>query len=163
MNIRDALKNNIQTSQMVCGAYLGDLSDEEAMQRPHPQCNHINWQVGHIIASENQMASHCVAGSLPELPAGFAEKYTRETNGSDNPDDFVPLSQLKEIAKTQTDAVLEMIDGMAEDDFAKPAPEAMQSYAATNAAIINMIGSHWMMHAGQWVVLRRQLGRDIVI
>ena len=35
MDIRDALKNNYQTSQMVCGAYLGDLTDEESMKRPH--------------------------------------------------------------------------------------------------------------------------------
>jgi hypothetical protein len=30
-------------------------------------------------------------------------------------------------------------------------------------ALCNMMGSHWMMHAGQWVVVRRELGREIMI
>ena len=79
MDIRDALKNNYQTSQMVCGAYLGDLTDEESMKRPHAGCNHVNWQVGHIIASEHGMAGACAEGALPALPEGFAEKYSKET------------------------------------------------------------------------------------
>ena len=55
MKTSEAIKNTYQTAQMVCGAYLSDLTDEEAMRRPHAGCNHINWQVGHIIASENKI------------------------------------------------------------------------------------------------------------
>ena len=161
MDIRDALKANYQISAMVCGAYLGDLTDDEAMKRPHPDCNHVNWQVGHIIASENGMAQAC--GNACDLPAGFKEKYGKEKAASDDPADFVPMSQLREIAKTQGDAFAKMVDGMTDDDFEKPAPEAMQAIAPNLGALANMMGSHWMMHAGQWVILRRQLGRDVVI
>ena len=163
MDIRDALKNNYQTSQMVCGAYLGDLTDEESMKRPHAGCNHVNWQVGHIIASEHGMAGACAEGALPALPEGFAEKYSKETASSDDPAAFVPHSQLMEIAKSQGDAVLKMIDGISDADFDKPAPESMQAYAKNLGAVANMIGSHWMMHAGQWVIVRRELGREVVI
>ena len=161
MDIRDALKTNYQTSAMVCGTYLGDLTDDEAMTRPHPGCNHVNWQVGHIIASENGMAEAC--GGIGDLPAGFKEKYTKETASSDNAADFVPMSQLRDIARSQGEAVLKMIDGMADGDFEKPAPEAMKAYASNLGAVANMMGAHWMMHAGQWVVVRRQLGREVVI
>ena len=163
MDIRDALKNNYQTSQMVCGAYLGDLTDEEAMTRPHAGCNHVNWQVGHIIASEHDMANACVEGAVPALPEGFKEKYTKETAASDDPSAFVPHSRLIEIAKAQGDAVLKMIDGISDTDFDKPAPEHMQSYAPNDGAVVNMLGAHWMMHAGQWVIVRRELGREVVI
>jgi len=163
MDIRDALKNNYQTSQMVCGAYLGDLTDEESMKRPHADCNHVNWQVGHLIASEHGMAGACVEGALPALPEGFAEKYSKETASSDDASAFVPHSQLMEIAKTQGEAVLKMIDGISDADFDKPAPEYMQTYASNIGAVVNMLGSHWMMHAGQWVIVRRELGREVVI
>jgi len=128
MDTREALITNLKTSAMVCGMYLEDLTDEEAMQRPHPKCNHINWQLGHLIASEFGMASACGEG-IPK----------------------------------QHEAILGVIAGMSDDDFDKPGPESMQAYAPTMGALVNMMGSHWMMHAGQWVVLRRQLGRDIVI
>jgi len=36
MDTREALITNLKTSAMVCGMYLEDLTDEEAMQRPHP-------------------------------------------------------------------------------------------------------------------------------
>lgn len=161
MNTNEALITNLKTSAMVCRSYLDDLTDEEAMQRPHPKCNHINWQIGHLIASEHGMASAC--GELPALPEGFADKYTKETAGSDNASDFVPKTELMEIAATQHEAVVKLIGGMSDEDFDQPGPESMRAYAPTMGALANMLGSHWMMHAGQWVVLRRQLGRDIVI
>ena len=163
MKTFEAIKNNYQTAQMVCGSYLGDLTDSEAMQRPHAGCNHVNWQVGHIIASENNMGNGVVAGGLPELPSGFAEKYGKDTATSDNASDFVPMSELLTIAKTQGDAVLAMIDGMSDEQFDAPGPEEMQAFAPTVGALCNMMGSHWMMHAGQWVIVRRELGREIVI
>jgi len=44
------------------------------------------------------------------------------------------------IAKTQADAVVNMFDGMADGDFDKPAPEAMQAYAQNVGAICTMMG-----------------------
>lgn len=163
MKTCEAIKNNYQTAQMVCGMYLSDLTDEEAMQRPHSGCNHVNWQVGHIIASENMMGNAAVTGALPSLPEGFEEKYSKEAAASDDGADFLPFSELLKISKSQSDAVAAMIDSMNDADFDKPAPEKMQSYAPNIGALCNMMGGHWMMHAGQWVVVRRQLGRAIVI
>lgn len=163
MKTCEAIKTNYLTSQMVCGAYLSDLTDTEAMQRPHPGCNHINWQVGHVIASENMMGNAVVPGGLPALPEGFAEKYSKETATSDNASDFIPFSELQKIAKTQSDAVVAMLDGITDEKCDEPAPEAMHAYASNLGAVCNMMGSHWMMHAGQWVIVRRQLGREIAI
>jgi len=162
VDIRDAFITNLKTSAMVCRTYLDDLTDEEAMQRPHPKCNHINWQIGHLIASENGMASAC-GGEIPALPEGFAEKYSKETGGSDSASDFVPKSELMKIAVAQHEAVVKVVGGMSDEDFDKPGPESMRSYAPTMGALVNMMGSHWMMHAGQFVIVRRQLGRDIAI
>ena len=162
MDTKSALKTNLQTAAMVCGNYLNDLTDEEAFTRPHPQCNHVNWQVGHLIDSEYKMASAC-SDKLPALPAGFSEKYTKETASSDNASDFVPISELRKIAATQHEAILSVVDNMPEEDFDKPGPESMKDYAATLGALVSMLGSHWMMHAGQFVVVRRHLGRDIII
>jgi len=162
VDIRDAFITNLKTSAMVCRTYLDDLTDEEAMQRPHPKCNHINWQIGHLIASENGMASAC-GGEISALPEGFAEKYSKETGGSDSASDFVPKSELMKIAVAQHEAVVKVVGGMSDEDFDKPGPESMRSYAPTMGALVNMMGSHWMMHAGQFVIVRRQLGRDIAI
>ncbi len=163
MNVKDAIKTNIQTADMVCGSYLGDLTNEEAMKRPHPGCNHINWQVGHLIASDHMMCDGCIPGSLSPLPEGFAEKYSKESAASDDASAFVPMDQLLELAKTNRAAILQAVDGMDESLLDGPSPEHFRSFAPTVGAVMVMLGGHWMMHAGQWVVVRRELGRDIVI
>ena len=163
MKIQDAIKNNYEMAQMVSGSYIADLTNEEAMQRPHAGCNHINWQVGHIIASQNMMANSAVPGAVPELPEGFAAKYAKGAGSSNNPADFLSFDELRSIGKAQSEAVVSMIESMSTEDFDKPGPKEMEGLAPNLGALCNLLGSHWMMHAGQWVVVRRQLGREIVI
>ena len=47
------LKLAIDAGDMISLPYLEDLSDKEMLHRACPGCNHINWQVGHLIVSEN--------------------------------------------------------------------------------------------------------------
>jgi hypothetical protein len=163
MNATEAIKINLDTADMICGAYLEDLTNEEAMRRPHADCNHINWQLGHLIASDNGMCNGCIEGSIPALPDGFADKYSKEAAASDNADDFVPKTELMELYRNQRKAITEVLSGLSEEQLAGPAPESMQAYASTVAAAFSMLGSHWLMHAGQWVIVRRELGREVVI
>jgi hypothetical protein len=44
-----------------------------------------------------------------------------------------------------------------------PGPEAMRSYAPTIGSVFLMIGSHEIMHSGQIAVVRRKLGKAVVI
>ncbi len=47
-----------------------------------------------------------------------------------------------------------------DEEMEQATPEQFQGYAPTIASLFSMIGSHWMMHAGQWVIVRRELGRE---
>ena len=163
MNAVEAIKNTIQTADMVCGAYLGDLTDEDLMRRPHAGCNHLNWQIGHLIAADNEMANGCVAGTIPELPAGFSEKYSKDAAANNDPSAFHTKAELMNLFEKQRAAIFAALDKMTETDLDQPAPEAMRAYAPTFGAVFNMLGAHWLMHAGQWVIIRREVGRDIVI
>ena len=73
MNSRQAIKLAIDAGDMVSMAYLEDLTDQEMLRRPCPGCNHVNWQVGHLIAAENGMLTKVAPNTIPPLPAGFAD------------------------------------------------------------------------------------------
>ena len=163
MNAQEAIRNSIETSEMVCMSYLNDLDDEQLMMRPHAECNHLNWQVGHLIAADNQMIGGCVPDALPALPDGFADKYTKETTTNDDASAFCGKDELMSVYQQQREAIKTTLDSLSDEDLNKPAPESMQAYAPTVAAAFNMIGAHWLMHAGQWVVVRRQTGKPVVI
>lgn len=160
MNAIQVLENGINSAKMISMGYLADLTDEEMMHRPDPKCNHIKWQLGHLLQSDNMMVNGCVAGTISELPEGFSEKYTKETCSSDHAGDFHSKEELLGMYETQTKAILEALAGLSEDDLDRPAPDSMKDYAPTFGAAFGMIGDHWLMHAGQWAVIRRQKGRS---
>ena len=85
MNSRDAIQLNLDMATMVCTMYLADLDDRDLLVRPSPGCNHIAWQLGHLIANEHAMMELLKPGSMPPLPAGFAEKHTTATSRLDSP------------------------------------------------------------------------------
>ncbi len=159
MNSREAIKASIDMGKMISMAYLDDMTDEEMMHRPHPGCNHIKWQFGHLISSENQMINGCIPGSMPDLPDGFADKYAKETSDNDDPAFFHSKAELMELFQQQRTATMAALDKLSDDDLSKPSPEEMQGYAPNWGTAFVMQDAHWVMHAGQWAVIRRQLGR----
>lgn len=163
MNAIEAIKSSIGTADMIAKTYLEDLTDEEMMHRPHEKCNHIKWQLGHLIAADNMMVNGCVAGALPDLPEGFADQYNKETSTSDNAADFHSKAELMDLFSKQREAAMTALDSLSADDLNKDAPESMQAYAPNFGAAFGMLGIHWTMHSGQWAIIRRQLGREVLI
>lgn len=156
MTSNDAIKLCLDAAEMVCMMYLQDLSDEDMFVRPAPGANHINWQLGHLIASEYEMLHEIRPHAPSKLPEGFEEQYAKATAGSDNPADFRTKEELLEIYKAQRQVSLEFLAGENPDEFDK---ESGVPYAPTVGSLYSMLGSHWMMHSGQWVIVRRLQGR----
>lgn len=150
----------MDTGDFVSMAYLDDMSDAELMRRPHPGCNHVIWQLGHLIAAEHTMIESIAPGKMPALPAGFAERYTKETATSDDPAKFDNKETLLRVYREQRAGAIKILDSMSDADLGKESPEAVRGYAPNYAAMFGLQGGHWLMHAGQWAVLRRQLGRE---
>ena len=100
--------------------------------------------------------------SPPPLPAGFAEAYTKETAALDDPAKFHKKADYLALAAQMKAASLAAIDATPESTLDSPGPEFMRQFAPTVAAVLAILGQHWMMHAGQIVVLRRKLGKPVL-
>ncbi len=160
MNSQESIKQSINMADMVCMSYLADMSDSELMERPHSKCNHLNWQVGHLIASEHSMIEQIRPGTMPALPSGFADKYKKETGGIDDPSAFCTKEELMSTYQAQRAGTLAVLAKTSESEM--DAPTGVD-YAPTVGAMFVLQGSHWLMHCGQWVIVRRSLGKPIVI
>ena len=64
--------------------------------------------------------------------------------------------ELLAIHKQQRAATLVALEKLSDDKLGAPTG---LDYAPTVGSLFSLLGSHWLMHAGQWVVVRRQLGR----
>jgi hypothetical protein len=160
MDAISAIQGGLDLAEMVSMAYLGDLSDEELLLRPHPDCNHLNWQVGHLICSEHELLNLIAPGVLPELPAGFAEKYSRATAALQDASQFASKDELMRVYQEQRAGTKAVLAKTSAADLDLPTGV---DYAPNRAAIFRMQGEHWLMHCGQWVIVRRLCGKPIVI
>lgn len=160
-SMKEHFNQHLDLCRGILMQYIEDFSDEELLVRPAPGANHIAWQLGHLIGSEHQMVS-AIGHAMPDLPSGFGDKYTAETSKSDNAADFHTKAEYVELLTKMREGTKRALMEMADADFSKPAPEAMQAYAANLAQVFNIIGMHDVMHGGQFVVARRKLGKPIL-
>lgn len=162
MTTKDTIRNTLEMSDMILGAYTGDLSDSDLLVRPVPGMNHIAWQWGHLISSERGMMEALRPGTCPALPEGFEEAHGREGAASDDPARFQSLARYQELWKAQRDATRSIIDAVPDADL-DTTNETLPSYAPTPGKLLNMTGVHALMHVGQFVAVRRLLGKPVAI
>ncbi len=162
MTTKDVIRHSLETGRMVLSTYISDLSDAELLTRPNDQAHHVAWQLGHVISAEHEMMTN--AGyEMPALPEGLAESCTPEAAASNDPARFFSKEQYEAWLAMQRSATLAALASTPEGDLDRPAPESMRSYVPTLGGVFNLLGMHELMHAGQFVPVRRKLGKPILI
>ena len=116
------------------------------------------WQLGHTIAAVRGMLT-CIGRDAPTLPDGFEAAYTTETSKSDDCSKFATKAEYVNLLDEMKTASLTAVDATPEEDLDKPGPEEMREYAPTIGSVLMLLGSHLTMHAGQFVPIRRKLGK----
>jgi hypothetical protein len=158
MQAKDVIRQVVEGSHMITGMYVADLNDADLLVRAVPGSNHIAWQLGHMIAGTAKMLGW-LGHAAPELPEGFAEAYGRENAACDDPARFATKAQYMALAEKMKTATLAAIDATPAEELDRPGPKEMRDYAPTVASALTLLGSHWLMHAGQFVPIRRKLGK----
>lgn len=159
MNSREAIKLSLDTSDMIVKMYLGDLEDADLLVRPIPGTNHIAWQLGHLITSENQFINEVAPGSMPALPPGFAERHASANSRLDSASAFLSKAEYLKLYDQQRAATIAALNRLSDADLDKPSPEKFRQYTKNVGDCFSLQGSHFLMHAGQWAIIRRKLGR----
>ena len=162
MDLKDAVRKSMEMADFMVEKYITDLTPEELLTRPVPKANHVAWQLGHLISAERMLVEGGVPGSMPPLPAGFAERHSKDMAQSDKPGDFLTKDEYLKLAKEIRAATLKVLDSVPDADFGKPVTGRVPPFVQTVGDCFVTVGGHWTMHTGQWVVLRRKLGRPVM-
>ncbi|MEM9660344.1 MAG: DinB family protein, partial [Planctomycetota bacterium] len=163
LNAKDAIRASANLSAMVLNAYISDLDDADLMRRPGEGCNHLAWQLGHLISSEVHLLNKVAPGQAIDLPDGFADAHSKQQCGNDNAADFQSKQTYIELFGRVREASLAALDAYSESDLDNPAPEDFREFCPTMGDMFTLIATHPMMHAGQFAVVRRQLGKPILM
>ena len=163
MNAKDAIRSAANVSAMVLKTYISDIDDADLMRRPGEGCNHLAWQLGHLISSEVHLLETVAPGQAIELPNGFADAHSKEQCSNDDAANFQGKEAYVALFDKVREASLAALDAYDESDLDKPAPEDFRAFCPTMGDMFTLIATHPMMHAGQFVVVRRQLGKPILM
>ncbi len=163
MNACKVVETALTSTQGLPNWYVGDLSDADLLIRPVPGANHIAWQFGHLIASEIHLVKEQFSNApYPELPAGFAEQHSKETAAQESPKGFLGKAQYLELFNKVREATKAVAAKLSDADLDRATTGKMAEFAPTLAAWFLLVSNHTLMHAGQFTVVRRKLGKPIV-
>jgi hypothetical protein len=163
MTAKDVIKSVFNSNFNVLSQYLSDLSDAELLMRPVPNANHIAWQLGHLISAEINLLSIVPGGGPLELPAGFAERHGKETAGLEPPKNFLTKAEYLSIFKKVRQQTFAKLEKLPDADLDKPNTGPLAKFAPKIGDLFLLVANHQMMHGGQIVVLRRKLGKPILM
>ena len=163
MTAKDVIRKLFNSSDTILTTYLNDLSDADPLLRPVPGSNHIAWQLGHLINSEQSLLKY-IPGTTPiELPSGWAEKYSADSSRAESTTGFLSKADYLTLYQKSRANAVKNLDQYPESDLDKPTTGRLASIAPTHGQMFVLIANHPLMHVGQFVVVRRKLGKPIVI
>ena len=163
MHAKDAIRQTLDMSERIVNAYVGDLDDSDLLVRPVEGMNHIAWQLGHLIHTERTLVEGIKPGSSPPMPEGFEGNHSRENSTSDDPNQFLTKDAYLELMNAQRVATKDVLDSLPDEDLDAPSPERFRKMVPTVGAACMLAGTHYIMHVGQFVAVRRKRGKPIAI
>jgi hypothetical protein len=162
MQARDAVRTALSSTGDLMSWYVSDLSDADLLIRPVPEANHIAWQLGHLVSAERHLGGQVPGVTYPELPAGFEQQHDKATAAQDPPRGFGTKAQYLDLFKKMRGATLEAAGKLSDADLDRPTQGNMAKFAPTIGALLILIANHTLMHAGQFTVVRRKLGKPVL-
>ena len=159
MSIATHIVGSLEMPTFIVKGYLGDLTDADLMVRPAENMNHIAWQLGHLIFAETYHISELNSGAMPTLPEGFKEMHAKDVATCDDPAKFLTKDEYIRLMDQQRAGTLSILSGLSDEELSQLSPQSIHYMGPTIGAVFANMGTHWMMHAGQWAVIRRQLGK----
>ncbi len=163
MNAKDAIRNNLELSNTMINSYINDLDDADLLVRPVEGMNHIAWQLGHLLSTEHKFVNTIKPGTSPDLPEGFEEGHGRNQFTIDDPSKYLPRAKYQELMAAQREATLKLLESTDESELDRTDPGNFPDFAPTVGLVLNLVGNHALMHVGQFVAVRRKLGKPITM
>jgi hypothetical protein len=156
--LADRLMRSLELIRMT----LADFSDAEMLARPAPGANHAAWQLGHLISAEARMLTGAPGNPTIDLPAGFMDKFTKQTSTSDDAGAYPKKAELLDAFTRMRSATAKWVTGLTREQLDQPGPERLRVLAPTYEHVAALIPEHTAMHVGQFQVIRRKLGKPVL-
>ena len=128
MTTQTAIHSSAKISDTVIASYVSDLEDAELLTRPGAGCNHLAWQLGHLISSEVQLLESIAPGKGIALPDGFNAAHSKAANGVDEADAFLSKQAYLDLYSDVRQASAAALDTATTAELDEDAPETFRAF-----------------------------------
>jgi hypothetical protein len=163
MNGIGAIKAALESTRHILKMYVDDFTDADLFVRPVPAANHAAWQLGQIITGDVYLVRSALPdAAFPELPPGSFELYGKEGAKKDGPDGFLTKAEYLALFDAVRSATIAALETFTDADLDRPTTGDMAAFAPTLGHLFLAASNHTLMHAGQFTVIRRKLGKPVL-
>jgi hypothetical protein len=154
--LAETLTTQFRMNQYIAGVNLDGITDEESRVRAIPTGNHLNWLVGHIVATRC-----AVLPSLHQEPVWGEDVVRMYRRGSDGASDanYLPFDEVVRAYHVTQERILAGIASLTEEELAAPAPFSPGGGPETLGSLLTKATVHEGYHLGQTGILRRVVGK----
>ena len=159
-----AIKTALQQTQQNLAWYVSDFTDAELLVRPLPGANHAAWQIGNVIGGDAFFVNAEMPNAVfPTLPPGFLELHGSKGAANDGPEGFLTKAEYLKLFDETRAATIAALETLSDADLDKPTSEKMRAWTPTLGHLFIMASNHTLMHGGQFSVIRRKLGKPVLM
>lgn len=161
------IAHSLAASQFLVRRFVEDLSPPEWLHRPTPQANCAAWLLGHLAVTDRLVLKRLAdagvgdVAQFPALPDGFEHRFSREA-GCPQAQEFGDVSMLLPLFDAHRRLLIDVVQAAPADVLDRPSPTVNERFR-TLGELVNFMGGHTAMHAGQITIIRRSLGRPPLI
>ena len=164
MTGREAIQAALEGTQKNLTWFLSDFTDADMLVRPVPGANHAAWQVGNVIGGDVVLiASELPAATYPALPPGFHDSHGSAGAKFDGPAGFLSHAEYMSLFAAVRAATIAALTTLTDADLDRPCTGKYKSFAPTLGKMFLAVSDHTTMHSGQFSVIRRKLGKPVLM
>lgn len=154
---QEMIAHSLHAAQLMMHRFIDELKPAEFLHQPCPGSNCTAWILGHLTRTAHRQLKFLGAANVPDLPAGFEEKFATTKVAATAPGDCGDPKELVRLFDDMHQRLVAQAKQMSDAALAGPPPFAAPLFANAGEAL-NFMGLHIAMHLGQVTVIRRSLG-----
>ena len=135
----------------------GGLSDELLVSIPTGAKNHILWELGHILWTQNYMVTWGCAGD-ERLPKKWEEKFGYGSKVFANIKEYPPFDEIRNELEKGREEIKNYIRSLSFDELNSPPVNFPKESVPNKFHVFNHFLSHEAYHVGKISLLRKILG-----
>jgi len=155
----EVLAHSLTGSARLLNRFCEDLKPEEYLHRPTAGANCAAWLIGHLTMTDRSALTRLgkPADGLPALPDGFDKRFARDAEAP-QAKSFGDVSLLVPLFNQHRDMLIGVVRILPAEVLDRPLEKPHPMFS-TVWEMLNFLGLHAIMHAGQISTIRRSLGR----